>query len=328
MVVKPRTSTTLVRREIAAAGAAVPALYAPTPEAAKRFIEYFAAHIRNPNTRRAYLHAVREFADWCTLQRFGELVDIEPLHVAAYIEQMTARLAKPSVKQHLAAIRMLFDWLVVGQVVATNPAAPVRGPKYTVRKGKTPVLAQAEARELLDSLDASTIVGLRDRALIATMIYTFGRVGAVIKMRVEDYYTQGRRGWVRLHEKGGKRHEMPCNHNLEAYLDAYIQAAGIADDRKGYLFRSTRGKTRVLTTNSLAQADVYRMIRRKALSVGIKTRIGNHSFRATGITEYLRNGGRRELAQQMAAHESPRTTALYDRRDDEVAVDEVERILI
>jgi site-specific recombinase XerD len=327
MVVKPRTSTALVRREITAAGAAVPALYAPTPEAAKRFIEYFAAHIRNPNTRRAYLHAAREFARWCALQRF-ELVDIEPLHVAAYIEQMTARLAKPSVKQHLAAIRMLFDWLVVGQVVATNPAAPVRGPKYTVRKGKTPVLAQEEARELLDSFDASTVVGLRDRALIATMIYTFGRVGAVIKMRVEDYYTQGRRGWVRLHEKGGKRHEMPCNHHLEAYLDAYTKAAGLAGDLKGYLFRSTRGKTRVLTTNPLAQADVYRMIRRKALGVGIRTRIGNHSFRATGITEYLRNGGRRELAQQMAAHESPRTTALYDRRDDEVAVDEVERIVI
>ena len=168
-----------MRREIAAAGAAVPAHYAPTPEAAKRFIEYFAAHIRNPNTRRAYLHAVREFARWCTLQRL-ELVDIDPLHVAAYIEQMTARLAKPSLKQHLAAIRMLFDWLVVGQVAATNPAAPVRGPKYTVRKGKTPVLAQEEARELLDSLDGSTVVGLRDRALIETMIYTFSRVGCRI----------------------------------------------------------------------------------------------------------------------------------------------------
>jgi site-specific recombinase XerC len=113
-------TTPLVRRTLpSAAVAAVPALYAPTPEAAKRFIEYFAAHIRNPNTRRAYLHAVREFADWCTQQRFDELVDIEPLHVAAYIEQLTARLAKPSVKQHLAAIRMLFDWLVVGHVVAT-----------------------------------------------------------------------------------------------------------------------------------------------------------------------------------------------------------------
>ncbi len=286
----------------------VPALYAPTAQAAKRFIEYFAANIRNPNTRRAYFHAVLEFSSWCEAQNFTQILDIEPLHVAAYIEQLTARLAKPSVKQH--------------------PAAPVRGPKYTVRKGKTPVLAQEEARELLDAIDTSTVVGLRDRALIATMIYTFGRVGAVIKMRGEDYYTQGRRGWVRLHEKGGKRHEMPCNNNLEAYLDAYISAAGIAEDRKGYLFRSTRGRTRQLTTNPLAQADVYRMIRRRAFAAGIKTRIGNHTFRATGITQYLRNGGRRELAQQMAAHESPRTTALYDRRDDEVAVDEVERIVI
>jgi integrase len=121
---------------------------------------------------------------------------------------------------------------------------------------------------------------------------------------------------------------MPCNHNLETYLDAYIEAAGLADDPKGYLFRSTRARTRKLTSNSLAQADVYRMIRRKALAAGLKTRINNHTFRATGITQYLRNGGRREIAQQMAAHESPRTTALYDRRDDEVALDEVERILI
>jgi site-specific recombinase XerD len=329
MVQKPVVSQALVPRTISTARlASVPALYAPTPHAAKRFIEYFAANIRNLNTRRAYLHAVREFATWCSAQQFYDIVDIEPLHVAAYIEQLTGRLAKPSTKQHLAAIRMLFDWLVVGTVMATNPAAPVRGPKYTSKKGKTPVLTQDEARELLEKIDITTVKGLRDRALIATMIYTFGRVGAVIKMRVEDYYTQGRRGWVRLHEKGGKRHEMPCNHNLEAYLDAYITAAGLSGDLKGYLFLGSRGKTGKLTKHPLAQSNVYRMIRRRAMLAGIKTRIGNHTFRATGITQYLRNGGRRELAQQMAAHESPRTTALYDRRDDEVAVDEVERILI
>ena len=329
MVRKPVASQTLIPRPVSAARlATVPNLYAPTPEAAKRFIEYFAAHIRNANTRRAYLHAVREFANWCAFQGFHEIVDIEPLHVAGYIEQLSERLAKPSVKQHLAAIRMLFDWLVVGQVVTTNPAAPVRGPRYTVKKGKTPVLTQDEARELLDKIDTSTLLGLRDRALIAMMVYTFGRVGAVVKMRIEDYYTQGRRGWLRLHEKGGKRHEMPCNHNLEAYLDAYVSAAGIAEEFKGYLFRTAKGKSGTLTSNPLAQSNVYRMIRRRAMLAGIKTRIGNHTFRATGITQYLRNGGRRELAQQMAAHESPRTTALYDRRDDEVSVDEVERIMI
>jgi site-specific recombinase XerD len=306
----------------------VPALYAPTSRAAKRFIEYFAANIRNPNTRRAYLRAVIGFSDWCAAQTITDIVDVEPVHVAAFIELLGARLSKPSVKQHLAALRMLFDWLVVGQVIATNPAAPVRGPRLTVRKGKTPVLTQGEARALLDSIDTNTTIGMRDRALIATMIYTFGRVGAVTAMRVEDYYSQGRRAWMRLHEKGGKRHEMPCNHVLEDFLDQYLAAAAITEDRRGYLFRTARARSPQLSINPMAQADVYRMVRRRALAAGIKTRIGNHTFRATGITEYLRNGGRRELAQQMAAHESPRTTALYDRRDDEVAFNEVERILI
>lgn len=321
-------SRQLLRRWGGAPQAAIPVLYAPNASAARRFIEYFAANIRNQNTRRAYFHAAREFAIWCEAQRLARIQDIEPIHVAAYIELLDERLAKASVKQHLAAIRMLFDWLVVGQVIAVNPAAPVRGPRYTVRKGKTPVLAADEARTLLDSIDLSSVAGLRDRALIATMIYTFGRIGAVLKMRVEDYYRQGRRGWMRLHEKGGKRHEMPCHHALEAHLGAYIAAAGIAADRKGYLFRSVRGRSRTLSMNPMAQADAYRMIRRRAAAAGIATRVGNHTFRATGITQYLREGGRRELAQQMAAHESPRTTALYDRRDDDIAVDEVERIHI
>ena len=144
--------------------------------------------------------------------------------MAAYIEELGRRVAKPTVKQQLAAIRMLFDWLVLGQIVPSNPASVVRGPKHVVRKGKTPVLTAEEARELLDAIDTSTAVGLRDRAVIGLMVYTFARVGAVIGMKVEDYYAQGRRAWVRLHEKGGKRHEMPCHHNLEAFLDAYIAA--------------------------------------------------------------------------------------------------------
>lgn len=299
-----------VRRAQASALALVPALFAPRPEAAKRYLEFFVANIRNPNTRKAYYRAVGQFATWCDCNGFNELVDLEPVHVAAYVEQLGRRLAKPSVKQHLAAIRMLFDWLVVGQVVATNPAAPVRGPKHVVRKGKTPVLTAEEARTLLDSIPADTLVGLRDRALIALMVYTFARVGAVTRMRSEDVYVQGRRTWVRLHEKGGKRHEMPCHHALDTYLGEYIEAAGVAAEPKGWLFRSTRARTSELTGNPLSQADVYRMIRRRALAAGIRTQIGNHTFRATGITEYLRNGGKLEIAQRMANHESARTTGL------------------
>ena len=308
--------------------AQVPALFAPDLRAGKHFLEFFTANIRNAHTRRAYFRNVRQFANWCGAQGLDELLHIEPVHVAAYLEQLGGRLATPSVKQHLAALRMLFDWLVVRQVIVTNPAAPVRGPKYSVRKGKTAVLTADEARELLDSISSHAVMGLRDRALIATMVFAFARVGAVLKMRVEDVYVQGRRTWLRLHEKGGKRHEMPAHHLLEEYLHGYIKAAGLESDPKGYLFRSARGRSGKLTGDPLAQADAYRMIRRRALACGLKTKIGNHSFRATGITEYLRNGGKLEIAQQMAAHESARTTGLYDRRDDEISLDEVERIAI
>ena len=308
--------------------AGLPALFRSTPAAAKRTLEFFTANIRNPNTRKAYARAVGGFAAWCGQNGMRELVDIEPVHVAAYVEQLQERLAAPSVKLHLAALRMLFDWLVVGQVIPMNPASSVRGPKHSARKGKTPVLTAEEARALLDAINISTPAGLRDRALIGLMVYTFARVGAVIAMQVGDVYVQGRRAWVRLHEKGGKQHEMPCHHKLDEYLHAYIDGAQLASDDKGWLFRSTVGRTGRLSERPLGQADVYRMIGRRAAAAGVWTKIGCHSFRATGITEYLRNGGKLEVAQQMANHESARTTGLYDRRGDGVSLDEVERIVI
>ena len=252
---------------------------------------------------------------------------IEPVHVATYIETLQRRMAPPSVKQHLAAIRMLFDWLVVGQVLPTNPASSVRGPRYSTKKGKTPLLMADEARRLIDAIDVRTIVGLRDRALIALMVYTFARIGAALTMQVEDVYIQGRRTWVRLHEKGGKLHAMPCHHNLDEYLHAYMKAAQLTEG-KSPLFRTMHGRTGQLSDQPMTQTDAYRMVRRRATTVGIRTKIGNHSFRATGITEYLRNGGKLEIAQQMANHESARTTGLYDRRTDQVSLDEVERIVI
>jgi site-specific recombinase XerD len=309
--------------------AGIPAAIAQAgPQAARRFVEFFTAEIRNPNTRRAYHRAVLDFFNWLQERKLADLGKIQPVHVAAYIELLQGRISKPSVKQHLAAIRMLFDYLVVGQVVPFNPASSVRGPKYAAKKGKTPVLSAEEARDLLDSIPTASVVGLRDRALIGLMVYTFARVGAATGMKVEDYYPQGRRFWVRLHEKGGKRHEMPAHHNLDTYLSAYIEAAAIAEEKKGPLFRTAKGRTGQLTTRRMAQAEVYLMIKRRAKDAGIKTAIGCHTFRATGITAYLQNGGKLEVAQQMAAHESSRTTGLYDRRGDTVTLDEVERIVI
>ena len=297
-------------------------------QAARRFLEFFAATIRNKNTRMAYYRAVCDFFAWCDRHRIGGIADIEPLHVAAYIENLQHAMSKPTVKQHLAAIRMLFDWLVTGQVVATNPAHPSAARSMSSRRGKTPVLDAEQARELLDSIDTSTVVGLRDRALISVMTFAFARIGAVVAMRVEDYYPQGKRWWVRLHEKGGKRHEMPAHHNLEAYLDAYIEAAGIRDGGKSPLFRSAAGRTGTLTEKPMNRVDAWRMIQRRAAELGMRVKIGCHTFRATGITAYLEAGGTLENAQAMAAHESPRTTKLYDRTGDEITLDEVERITI
>jgi site-specific recombinase XerD len=295
-------------------------------DAARRFIEFFTANIRNKNTRLAYAQAIGRFLSWCEQRRFT-LELIEPIVVAAYVEELGTLFSKPTVKQHLAAIRMLFDWLVVGQVLPMNPATSVRGPRHVVKKGKTPVLSAKEARELLDSIDVSEIVGLRDRALIGVMVYSFARVSAVVGMNVEDYFQEGKRFWFRLHEKGGKQHEVPAHHNAEVYMDAYLHAAGVAPHKKTPLFR-TVDKQGYLTENRMTRNDVLRMIKRRAKNARLPAAICCHTFRATGITAYLENGGTIENAQAIAAHESPRTTKLYDRTADDLTLDEIERIVI
>lgn len=296
--------------------------------AAYRFLEFFTARIRNPHTRRSYGRAVGDFCAWLEARGIEDIVKVNSFVVAAWVEHMQQEYPAPTVKQRLAAIRMMFDWLATGGILPFNPATAVRGPRYSVKLGKTPVLAPEEARQLLDSIDISTPVGLRDRALLGLMVYSFARIGAALAMRVEDCFVQNRRLWVRLHEKGGKEHAMPCHHNLEEYLHAYLDGCGLQGDPKGMLFRTIGRGTRLLTESPLPQANAYAMIQRRAERSGIETHIGNHTFRATGITAYLKNGGTLERAAVMANHASTRTTQLYDRRSDEISLDEVERVLI
>ncbi len=289
-------------------------------------MEFFTANIRNRYTRDAYARSVARFAIWCE-ERELQLSQITPVIVAAYIEELGQELSKPTVKQHLAAIRMLFDYLVVGQVMPVNPAYAVRGPKHVVKKGKTPVLTAEETGELLGMINPNTLAGLRDRALIGVMVYSFARVGAVVGMNVADYFQQGKRWWFRLHEKGGKRHDVPAHHKAEEYVDAYLQATGIGEDKKSPLFRSL-DRRRKLTERRIHRIEVLAMIKRRARRAGLPDTISCHTFRATGITAYLENGGTIENAQQIAAHESPRTTKLYDRTSDAISLDEIERIII
>lgn len=292
-----------------------------------RFMEFFAANIRNANTRRAYARAARDCLTWCAGQGVRNLIDITPIHIAGWIETCGTTLSAPTVKQRLAAVRHLFDWLVVGQILPFNPASSVRGPAHSARTGRTPVLEAQEARALLDAIDTGTQTGLRDRALIGLMIYSFARIGAALAMKREDVFVQGRRLWLRLHEKGGKRHEMPCHHQLEEYLLTYIEQCGLTEP-KAPLFRTISRDTKQLSTTPLTQPDAHAMVGRRARAAGIATRIGNHSFRATGITTYLKNGGTLENAAAMANHSSTRTTQIYDRRRDDITLAEVERVRI
>ena len=292
-----------------------------------RFVEFFTARIRNKNTRMAYAQAVNRFLRWCDDKGY-RLEDLNPIVVASYIEAHSE--SNPTIKQHLAAIRKFFDYMVLGHIIQSNPATSVQGPKHVVKRGKTPILSQKQARKLLDSIDTTTLAGLRDRAIMGVMVYSFARVSAVVGMNARDYYQNGKKWWFRLHEKGGKFHEVPAHHNAEEYMDAYIQSAAISlDDKKAPLFRTFRGRsTDKLTDNRMHRVDVFRMIRRRALQAGLNAAVCCHTFRGTGITAYLRSGGSLENAQAIAAHESPRTTKLYDRTRDEITLDEVEKIQI
>ena len=320
----PLPGTLLARRE---PGPVVPAIVAAAgDQAAFRYLELFAAQMRNANSRRAYLRAVGGFFAWLEAHGVTSIADVTSLHIGAYIEAQGKHLAAPTVKQQLAAIRRLFAWLAAGNALPYSPATAVRGPSHSVKVGKTTVLAPTEARQLLDSIDTTTPAGLRDRALIGLMVYSLARVGAALGMKVEDVFSKNRRLWVRLTEKGSKHHEMPCHHNLEDYLHAYIDGCGLAAEPKGMLFRTIQGRSGTLSGSGLQQSEAYRMIGRRAKAAGITTKAGNHTFRATGITAYLKAGGTLERAAAMANHASTRTTQLYDRRAEDVTLDEVERI--
>jgi len=311
-VVTRRSASAWVPDLVAAAG----------PRATDAYIEFFTATIRNRNTRLAYARACYQFFYWC--QENGLALDtVRPFHVAAYIEQMPG--SKPTIKQKLAAIRMLYDFLVIRQLVPVNPTASVRGPKYVVKRGKTPVWSREDAKKLLESIPrGGDLAGLRDRALISTMLFSFARVSAVLSLKRQDFYYQGPRRWLRFHEKGGKEHEMPAHHEIEQTIDEYLSRVGIED--KQPLFQSVNKTGTALTGRALNRHNAWAAIRKRARNAGFLTPVGCHTWRATGVTIYLENGGRLEHAQQMAAHESPRTTKLYDRTKDEITIGEVERI--
>jgi site-specific recombinase XerD len=316
----------------------VPAIIADAGEkASEHFLEFFAATIRNKNTRMAYMHAIAQFCRWCE-QHGLSLAGIRPLHMSAYIEGLG--LSAPSVKQHLAGLRGLFNWLVVKQVVPENPALFVKGPRFSRQTGVTPILEAEQMRALLDSIPITREVkipkkhggglkivvdtkGLRDRAVIAIMAYTFARVSAVAGLELGDYRLEGKRARLRMVEKGGKEKLVWLHHEAEQFLDAYL--AAVALDGNGAALFQTLDKTHRMTGDPLTRRDMLRVVKERCRAAGLSETFCNHTFRGTGITVFLQNGGSLEAAQDMANHSDPRTTKLYDRRKDLATLSEIER---
>lgn len=289
--------------------------------------EFFYGKIRSAHTRRAYHRAVRDFLKWCESNGLP-LTAISPADVGSYLDSLP--LAATSKKQVLAGLRHFFDGLVTRHAIALNPASSVRAERHQVIEGKTPEITVKQARALLASIDTSDVVGLRDKSIIAILIYTAARVGAVAKLKLKEFYDTGDQHCLRFHDKGGKSREIPVRHDLQQLLAYYLQSASVMVDLPpdGPLFRTTVTKTKQLTDHPMTAGDMGRMIKRRMRAAGLPSRLSPHSFRVATITDLLSQGVPLEDVQNLAGHADPRTTRLYDRRQRKVTRNIVERISI
>src|SRR4051794_39209357 len=301
-----------------------PAIVAAGAGAEFAWDEFFKGQLATAYPRRNYAHAVRDFLAWCDQpDRQIPLVRITPGHVGDYLAGL--ELATPTKKLRLAALRKFFDVLVVRHVVILNPAASVRAERYSTVEGKTSEIGTAQARDLLKSIDASGIMGLRDRAILAVLIYTAARVGAVAKLTIKSLQYDGTQYSLRFSEKGGKAREIPVRHDLEQFLREYIEAAGITE---GALFRPAPRRTKKLSAKAMGGIDICRMMKRRLKEAGLPGQFSPHSFRVATVTDLLEQNVPLEDVQHLAGHADPRTTRLYDRRRRKVTRNIVERISI
>lgn len=291
--------------------------------------EFFYGRIRNEHTRAAYFVAVKQFLAWAELNGI-ELARVTPRDVGEYLDGLRKKnLSIATRKQHLAALRHFFDALVTRHAMVLNPALSVRGERYQVVEGKTPEITIKGARQLLASIKTDSVVGLRDRAIIAVLIYTAARAGAVATLRRSGFYYAGDQWMLHFMEKGGKSREIPVRHDLEAMLFQYIDAAAIRDAVKDApLFWSAYRRSGRLTGTPLSAVDICRMFKRRLKDAGLPTNCSPHSVRVTSITDLLEQGAPLEDVQRLAGHADPRTTRLYDRRQKKITRNIVERISI
>ena len=288
----------------------------------------FFSQTLNENTNQAYANGVKLFCDYLTKLEIKDILDIEPKHVTEFVTYTSDNdYGVATTRLYLSAVRMFLDGCVVDGLISVNPAKAVKLPRHSSRTGKTPVIIPEQVRQILDSIPLLSQADYRDRALIALMVFSFFRISAALALRLKDYELRGKQRWIIGEEKGSKRHEMPVHPTLEVILDEYIAFVAMTDQTTP-LFQSSNARGGKLTGRVFDRTAAWRMVRRRAAAAGVHREIGNHSFRATGITTYLNAGGSLEDARIMANHSNATTTKLYDRTGDTVKINEVNRIEI
>jgi integrase/recombinase XerD len=270
------------------------------------------------------LHAVRTFLAWSETHGLA-LTQISPGHAGRYFDQHPG--STPTQKLHLSALRRFFDVLVERHVIVLNPALSVRTPRYSALEGKTPEITVEQARQLLRSVFPREAIDYRDRAILAVLIYTAARAGAVARLRVGDLVGEGTQFVLQFREKGGKFRAIPVRHDLQGYLEDYLLMLPPADELSP-LFRAASRSGGALGERGLSGVDICRLVKRRLSAAGLPSRLSPHSFRSCTATDLLRNGVALEDVQYLLGHSDCSVTRLYDRRQKQITRNIVERISI
>jgi integrase/recombinase XerD len=292
---------------------------------AETFLELLGARVRNPNTRSAYRIAWRSFLVFCSARQL-ELENVKAYHVGAWLDQHPG--SRSTQRQHLAAVRLLFDHLMMRGVVEYNPAARARPPRLVRESSHTPVFEEAEIAAFLDSIKPNSLKDIRDRAIFCVLLYSWCRASALINLTVADYHERAGQRWLRFQEKRGKEHEVPVHSTARAAIDIWLEASGVASNPAAPLFPAFGKDRENIEFRNLNRRSILKLVEKRANASGIIKRVCCHSFRATGITEYMNSGGTIEIARQIAGHKSSSTTRIYDRSRDRLTIEEIERVQI
>lgn len=288
--------------------------------------EFFLARISNPHTRVAYERVIRRFLGW--VESYAtDLAQVTPAMVGVFLREL--KVSPPSQKLALSALRSFFQLLTERHLVVLNPAASVRSERFRVDEGRTPEITPLQSRTLLQSIDVTSIVGTRDKAVIATLIFTAARAGAVANLK-RGHLQQESGQWILLfREKNGVQRKIPVRHDLQLMLQDYLDDADLLGiDRELPLFRSFQGRSARLSSKPITAIDICRMVKKRCHEAGLSNSLSPHGFRVGTITDLLKQGVPLEDVSFLAGHADMRTTRLYDRRQREVTRNIVERISV